>query len=165
MVDFVLGGVSLVVRIRRQWWWAVCVALPAFLLCGCADRVRLPTQDQLIAFEQAASVEPTVDMARIRQARIHTGPYRVVRGDVLEFTMPALLGAVTAAQTRSAQGQRDRDEPYICRVSDAASITLPAIGEMTGIAGLTLAENEERVVEAYDQHVVLRPSVFVRVLE
>jgi len=125
----------------------------------------MPTQDQVAAFEQAASVEPKVDMDRIRRAKLYTGPYRTVPGDVLEFTMPALLRAVTAAQTQTAQAQNRQDAPYICRISDAGTITLPAIGELENVAGLSLAEIEERVAGAYRQYVVLKPSIFVRVLE
>jgi len=141
------------------------MAMLASFISGCADQVRLPTPEQLAVFEQAAPAAPTVDMDRIRQAQLYTGPYRVVRGDVLEFTMPALLGAVTAAQARTAQGQGERDHPYLCRVGNAGSITLPAVGEVTEIAGLTLADIEEKVVKAYEDQVVLRPSVFVRVRE
>jgi protein involved in polysaccharide export with SLBB domain len=125
----------------------------------------MPTQEQLAAFERAAAVEPTVDMDRIRRAKLSTGPYRVVPGDVLEFTMPALLQAVTAAEVQAAQAQNRQDAPYICRVSNTGTITLPAAGVLKGMVGLSLADIEERVVDAYQQHVVLRPSVFIRVLE
>lgn len=125
----------------------------------------MPTQDQVAAFERAASVEPAVDMDRIRKARLQTGPYRTVPGDVLEFTMPALLRAVTAAEAQAAQGQSDQHAPYICRISNAGTITLPAVGRLEGIAGLPLADIEKKVAEAYRQYVVLEPSIFVRVLE
>jgi protein involved in polysaccharide export with SLBB domain len=144
--------------------WAP-VALSAGILSGCTDQVRRPTQEQLAAFEQAASVETTVDMDRIRKAKLQTGPYRVVPGDVLEFTMPALLRAVRTAEVQAAQAQNRPDTPYICRVSNAGTITLPATGELKDVTGLSLADVEERVVAAYQAHVSVRPSVFVRVLE
>lgn len=141
------------------------VFLVGALSAGCGDQMRTPTLEELAAFEHAAAVEPTVDMDRIEKARLYVGPYRVVPGDVLEFTMPALLQAVTAAEVQAAQNRNRTDAPYICRVSNAGTITLPAVGEIADVAGLSLAEIEERVVEAYAQHVVLRPSVFVQVLE
>jgi len=141
------------------------LAVSAVFAAGCADRVRMPTQDQLAAFQRAASIEPAVDMDRIRKARLHAGPYRVVPGDVLEFTMPALLRAVTAAQVQAAQSQSDLDAPYVCRVSNAGTITLPAAAELHNVAGLSLADIEEKVADAYEGQVILRPSIFVRVLE
>ena len=133
-------------------------------LSGCGDQVQTPSRQQLAAFTAAGSIEPTVDMARIEQAKLYTGPYRVVAGDVLEFTMPALLRAITAAEVQAAQAQTREEQPYICRVSPQGTITLPAVGELA-VAGQSLAQIEEQVIDAYHRYVVLRPSVFVRVLE
>lgn len=133
-------------------------------LLGCSDQVRMPTAEELAAFEKAGSIAPTVDMDRIQKAKLKTGPYRVVPGDVLEFTMPSLLQAVTAAEVKAAQAQRHEEYPYLCRVSDSGTITLPAIGEME-VLGQSLAQIEAKVVDAYQEHVILRPSVFVRVSE
>jgi len=134
------------------------------VLVGCADRVRMPSPEQLAAFEQAGSVQPVVDMESIQRARLYTGAYHVVPGDVLEFTMPMLLRAVSAAEVKAAQTQTRDDPPYICRVSPQGTITLPAVGEMQ-VMGKSLAEIEEDVIDAYRRYIVLRPSVFVRVLE
>lgn len=133
-------------------------------LMGCSDQVRLPTQEELAAFEQAGFVTPTVDMSRIEKAKLKTGPYRVVPGDVLEFTMPALLQAVTAAEVQAAQARDQANFPYLCRVRDDGTIILPAVGRMA-VEGLSLAQIEEQVTEAYKNYVVLQPSVFVRVAE
>jgi len=152
--------------LSQEWlavWTLAALSLP--LISGCQDRVRMPTQTQLAAFEQAAAVETTVDMDRIRKAKLHTGPYRVAPGDVLEFTMPALLRAVTAAEAQAAQSRSDQEAPYICRISNAGTITLPAVGQLENMAGLSLADIEQKVSEAYRQYVVLEPSIFVRVLE
>lgn len=124
----------------------------------------MPTADELEAFEQARSTVPTVDMDRIQKAKLKTGPYRVVPGDVLEFTMPALLQAVTAKEVQAAQTQGEADHPYLCRVRDSGGIVLPAIGSME-VAGLSLSQIEEAVTAAYAGYVVLEPSVFVRVSE
>jgi polysaccharide export outer membrane protein len=109
-------------------------------------------------------VPSMVDMARIEKARLYSGPYRVVPGDVLEFTMSSLLRSVTAAEVQAAQAQTREERPYICRVSPRGTITLPAVGEIA-VAGQSLAEMEEQVIDAYQRYVVLRPSVFVKVLE
>jgi len=133
-------------------------------LAGCGDRVRTPSPEQLAAFEEAGSAQPVVDMESIQRARLYTGAYRVVPGDVLEFTMPTLLRAVSAAEVKAAQMQTRDDPPYICRVSPQGTITLPAVGEMR-VTGKSLAEIEENVINAYRRYVVLHPSVFVRVSE
>jgi polysaccharide export outer membrane protein len=88
----------------------------------------------------------------------------VVPGDVLEFTMPALLQAVTAAEVQAVQTRNQADFPYLCRVRDDGTIILPAVGSMA-VAGLSLAQIEEQVGNAYKSYVVLQPSVFVRVGE
>jgi polysaccharide export outer membrane protein len=139
------------------WAGAVCLA-------GCGDSMRTPTPEELAAFEAAGSIAPTVDMERIRRAQLNTGPYRVISGDVLEFTMPALLQAVTAAKVQAAQAQTRADLPYVTRVGTRGTITLPAIGELK-VVDHSLAEIEEMVIEAYHPYVVLRPSVFIRVPE
>jgi len=139
--------------------------LSAALLGGCSDQVRLPTPDQLAAFERAAAVEATVDMDRIRRAKLHTGPYRVIPGDVLEFTLPALLQAGRTAEVQAAQAGNHPPVAYVCRVSNAGTITLPGADELSHVTGLSLAEIEERVVAAYQEQVRQRPSVFIRVLE
>ena len=104
----------------------------ALSLCitGCSDNVRPPTLEQIAAFEAADPITPMVDMERVNRAKLHTGPYRVVPHDVLEFTMPALLRAVTEADVQAAQAQNGAEEPFICRVSDTGTITLPAVGEL-----------------------------------
>ena len=124
----------------------------------------MPTAEQLAAFEKTSYMEPVVDMSRIERARLYTGPYRVIPGDVLEFTMPALLRAIRAAEVQAAQAPTRDDQPYICRVNTRGTITLPAIGEI-GVTGMSLAEIEEKVIEGYQRYVVLQPSVFIRVLE
>ena len=136
------------------------------LLClaGCGDHVRTPTPEEMAAFERAGSITPVVDMDRIEKAKLKTGPYRVVPGDVLEFTMPALLQAVTAAEVQAAQTRTQLSIPYLARVRDNGAIVLPAVGSMT-VAGLSLAQIEEQVTDAYKSYIVLHPSVFVRVAE
>jgi protein involved in polysaccharide export with SLBB domain len=132
-------------------------------LTGCDD-VRLPTPYELAAFRATGSIAPAVDMSRIEKAKLKTGPYRVVPGDVLEFTMPALLQAVTAAEVQAFTTRSQAENPLMCRVRDDGTITLPAVGPMA-VAGLSLAQIEAKVTDAYKSYVVLYPSVFLRVAE
>ncbi|MEN6334771.1 MAG: SLBB domain-containing protein [Phycisphaerales bacterium] len=152
---------------RRKPIRAGLMIVPALIagLAGCGDRVRAPTEAQLAAFERAGVIESTVDIDRVRKAELCTGPYRVVPGDVLEFTMPSLLQAITASELQNAQARDERnDRPYVCRVGAEGMIVLPAVGELKA-AGKSLAEIEQDVANAYRRFVVLRPSVFARVLE
>jgi protein involved in polysaccharide export with SLBB domain len=161
----VKGSSSLLkARVRGRRGGLLMALISLLCIVGCSDNVRLPTADQIAAFEAADPIIPPVDMERINRARLHTGPYRVVSGDVLEFTMPALLRAITEAEIRSARGQNGKDEPFICRVSDEGTITLPAAGELDA-AGKSLAEIEADVIKAYASYTVNRPSIYVRILE
>jgi protein involved in polysaccharide export with SLBB domain len=136
--------------------------LLACLASGCSDNVQPPTAEQIAAFERAGAAQPSVDAELLREAQLRAGPYRVVPDDVLQFTMPALLHAVTTSEALSAQAQPRDERPYTCRISSRGTIALPAVGELK-VAGLTLAEVEEKVVGAYAPFVVARPSVFVQV--
>jgi len=132
-------------------------------MAGCIDQVRDPTDEELAAFEQAGAMAPVVDMDRIRRAKLKTGPYRVVVGDVLEFTMPALLQAVTAAEVVAAQSRGQAAYPYLCRIRDGGVVILPGIGRME-VAGLSLSQLEEKVTQVYEERCAVRqPSVFVQV--
>jgi polysaccharide export outer membrane protein len=115
----------------------------------------------LAEFKEAGLVlTPTVDAARLEQARI-AGPYRAVPGDALELTMPAILRTVAPEET----GGIDRIAPYVCRVSENGTITLPQAGDIEA-EGKTLAQIESMVVAAYyPKYVVTRPSVFARVVD
>jgi len=133
-------------------------------LAGCNDQVRRPTEEQLAAFEKAEPIKPAVDIQRVEEARLQVGPYRVVPGDVLEFTMPALLQAVSAAEIAAAKSPVRAEHPYLCRVSAKGNVELPAVGEVA-VAGLSLSEIEIKVAGAYRQIVALQPSIFARVFE
>jgi protein involved in polysaccharide export with SLBB domain len=143
------------------------VLLPGMLtlcLAGCGDQVRELTPAEMLAFQQAGSVTPVIDMDRIERAILKTGPYRVVPGDILEVTMPVLLQAVTVAEVESTQRGIQVVNPYLLRVRDNGTIALPAVGPMK-VAGLPLSEIEERITDAYKDYVIPHPSVFVRVSE
>ncbi len=155
-------------ELRRVFAWGTrsvlhLVAIVPALVCfvGCGDQAHLPSAAELAEFKQAGLVPtPTVDAARLEQARI-AGPYRAVPGDALELTMPAILRTVEAEET----GGIDRMAPYVCRVSENGTITLPRAGDIEA-EGKTLAQIESMVVAAYyPKYVVTRPSVFARVVD
>jgi protein involved in polysaccharide export with SLBB domain len=130
-------------------------------LAGCGDNVHLPTSQELIEFENAGPVPPTIDMDRIVRAKIGGGPYHVVIGDALELTMPAIVRFITAKDL----GINNTVTPYISRVNENGDITLPIVGDIKA-AGRTLSQIESDIINAYyPKHVVTLPSVFARVLE
>lgn len=140
------------------------VTVLSWCLAGCSDSVRLPTPEQWAAFEKAESIVPTIEMQRVEEARLQVGPYRVVPGDVLEFTIPALLRAVTAAEVQVAQTRNQDSQTHLCRVNEGGAIELPGIAAIE-VAGLSLSQTEVAVAEAYRAHVAHRPAVFARVFE
>jgi protein involved in polysaccharide export with SLBB domain len=132
-----------------------------FCLAGCGDYVRPASGKQLAEFNRAGPILPSVDTGRLVQAEIGGGPYRLVPGDAVELTMPAILRAVNAEESVAI----DRITPYVCRVSESGTIALPRAGEIRG-EGKTLAEVESDIIAAYyPKYVVTRPSVFARVVD
>jgi protein involved in polysaccharide export with SLBB domain len=100
-------------------------------------------------------------MDRLVRAKIGGGPYRIVPGDVLELTMPAILQKVTV----EGLGRTEQVTPYVCRVNESGTVGLPVVGDVEA-SGKTLAEIEADVIGAYyPAYATTRPSVFVRVLE
>ena len=130
-------------------------------LAGCGDQVRLPSPEGLAEFEDAGPVGPTVDMDHLVKAKIDGGPYRVAPSEVLELTMPTILQVVTAEEP-DVSGKM---APYMCRISEAGTITLPVVGEIE-VGEKSLAEIESAIIDVYyPRYAVTRPSVFARVLE
>jgi len=128
---------------------------------GCSEQVRLPSSEQLVEFENAGPIRPTVDLDRLVRARIGGGPYRVVAGDVLEVSIPAVLQVFTAELPDSP----DQVTPRVCRVGDNGTIRLAIVGEIE-VAGKSLAEIESAVIAAYyPKYSVIVPPVAARILE
>jgi protein involved in polysaccharide export with SLBB domain len=141
------------------------ILIPAFSISvfftGCGDNVHPPTAKQLIEFENAGPVPPSVDTERIVKAKIGGGPYRLVADDALELTMPAIVQLITDKEIVS----NTTVPPYISRVNPSGNITLPIVGDIEA-AGRTLSEVESDIIDSYyPKHVVTRPSVYARVLD
>ena len=139
----------------------ILTVLISVYLTGCGDNVRLPTKQQLVQFQHAGPVPPSIDTDRMVRAKIVGGPYRAVTGDALELTMPAVVRFITAKE----MGINTSVTPYISRVNPSGNITLPIVGDIEA-AGRTLPQIESDIIDSYyPKHVVTRPSVFVRVLD
>ena len=116
---------------------------------GCGQKVSTP--EQVNQFEVAGPI----GFEAKPSDEAHTAPYRVVIGDILQFQMPASLRLISAEPT----GSLEKVEPYLCRISDTGTITLPIVGEIYA-AGKTVSEIERLVVDAYyPKYVVNRPIV------
>ncbi len=161
-----MNFVACVVRIARESKLRVSnnlflILLLSICLAGCNDHVRLPSVEKLVEFENAGPPRPVVDVDRLVRAKVGGGPYRVVPGDVLELTMPAILQVVTAEESDVSTVTA----PYVCRVGNEGKITLPVVGEIE-VGGKSLSQVESAVVDAYyPDYTVTMPSVFARVLE
>jgi protein involved in polysaccharide export with SLBB domain len=132
--------------------------LIAVHLVGCSDEVSLPSKEQLARFAEAGPVLPSMSMDRLTTARMHESP---LPGEVLEITMPVILQVVTTDEPSAVRA----DAPYLCRVSETGTITLPAAGEIK-VAEKTLAQIESAIIDAYyPEYTQTRPSVFVRLAE
>lgn len=117
---------------------------------------------QIAAFELAGPIMPQVDLDQLLSARNNTGIYTVGPGDVLEIQMPTIM---TAVSPKLYKDQKLQVEPYLCRITDAGTITLPILGQMN-VDGKTLAGIEDEIVNSYyPRYVISRPSVVCGVKE
>jgi protein involved in polysaccharide export with SLBB domain len=136
--------------------------LSAFSLPGCNPRVSSP--DELQKFRQANSLNSELGFG-YPSDNVSTGPYRVIPGDVLEFQMPAILRIISSdlpEWLKPVYG-RTEAEPYLVRVNQSGTITLPIVGQLH-VAGSTLAEIETIVVDAYyPKYVTSQPMVVCEV--
>jgi protein involved in polysaccharide export with SLBB domain len=131
-----------------------------FLLAGCGGRVS--SVEQLREFEEAGPFTSDTETDSSIAVKFHTGPYRVIPGDVLELQMPAVLRVLSSEFSewlKPVYGRKDY-EPYLVRVSDAGTITLPIVGEIPA-AGLTLSEIEASIIDAYYPKYVVNPPMVV----
>ena len=138
----------------------VCNFLLWLLLAGGCNG-GISSDRQLEEFERAGPSVWGMSSGESEEGKINSGVYRVAQGDVLEFQMPSILQVTSPNLSDLFQ----KPEPYLCRVSDAGTITLPIIGEVD-VAGKTFAEIESLVVDAYyPKYVVNRPAVVCKVKE
>lgn len=140
--------------------FAFALACPILLDSGCAP--RLSTPEQLQQFEKAGPTRSETDFKSATGVKSYVGPYRVIPGDILEFEMPVVLRVISADLPdwlRPIAGRSDF-EPYLVRVNEAGTITLPIIGQVE-VAGKTLAQIEASVIDAYYPKYVVTPPMVV----
>jgi len=135
------------------------VIFSLFYLTGCGP--SLSTPEQLEVFNKAGSIISQTDTSGVFPIENDTGPYRVVPGDILEFQMPSALLVISSDLSETVNDI----EPYLCRVGEDGSITLPIVGKLD-VAGKRLYEIEEMVINAYyPKYIVNNPMVVCRVQE
>lgn len=152
------------VRIRSLKMIIGCVS--TFLLIvspGCGPKVSSP--DVISEFAKAGPFKSEADVQDsdgVTGLKSHVGPYRVIRGDILELQMPAVLRVISSdlpEWLRPVYGRSDI-EPYLVRIKPAGTITLPIVGELR-VAGQTLAQIEAATIDAYYPKYVVNPPMVV----
>ncbi|MBP7936772.1 MAG: SLBB domain-containing protein [Phycisphaerae bacterium] len=128
------------------------------LATGCGES---STPEEVTRFQQAGPVQPPVDEDRVVNAKLPSGPYRPVAGDVLEVVMPAVLQEARSSYQPTIE--LTRPESHLCRVGDDGKITLPIIGELD-VRARSLPEIEALATKAYyPKYVKERPSIVAKV--
>lgn len=140
----------------------VCIIAAALFFCttGCNGPV-LSSSHQIREFEKGGPPIPEVDAGRLIEAKIPTGYYRVVSGDLLEIQLPPMLRNTYTELPQTFE----RAEPYLRRVNNVGTITLPIIGEVS-VADKKLVEIESLIVDKYyPTYVTKRPAVVCEIAE
>jgi protein involved in polysaccharide export with SLBB domain len=149
-------------RMKKKGTYTLCLILflPVLPTTGCSEPM-VSGAEKIKQFEEAGKSVSDDYAGSVSKARIRTGPYRVIPGDVLEFQMPAILRAPALDSAEVFQTV----ESYLCRVSDAGTIAMPIVGEVD-VTGMTLGEIEEAVAAAYHpKYLVTKPAVVCKVEE
>lgn len=132
---------------------ALLVPLFATPSCGITSH-RMPTGEDLKAFEAAGPVRLELDRARLTLGTLRQGPYRLVEGDLLEIRGLADLVSVTSKVPVT------RD--YLVRVQKDGEITLP-LGKSVAAKGKTLVQVEKSVADAVSGFLKNRPAIVAQV--
>ena len=138
------------------------VVLVCALLCLAGCGLEVSTSEQVKLFEKAGPITSPVDENGLAKPGARLGPYRVVAGDILEFQMPAVLRVISSdlgEWLRPVYGRKEV-EPYMARVDEEGSITLPIVEQIL-VGGKTLAEIESSVINAYYPKYVVNPPMVV----
>jgi polysaccharide export outer membrane protein len=129
-------------------------------ITGCNGPV-LSVED-IREFDTAGPLMPDTEAVSSVKAETYIGAYRVMRGDVLELQMPVVSRVISSefsAWLKPIYGRKDF-EPYLVRVSENGTITLPIVGTLPA-ADKTLAEIESLVIDAYYPKYVVNPPMVV----
>lgn len=133
----------------------VCVLAAAACSCaGCHDPV-LPSVEPA-TFHRASPFAPETDLGDLKPVRCHTGPYRVVPGDLLSLTIPSMAASATGEEPT---------EVVLRRVGEDGKIVLPSVHEVA-VADKTLTQVEGAIADAYfPAQLVYKPAVVAQVTE
>ncbi len=136
-----------------------CLLIMSLFSSGCGPVAS--THEQIEGFNELNQVVFITDANSATAATSQTSIYRVVPGDVLEFKMPTILSAKSADLSDLVKNVA----PFLSRVSDTGTVTLPVVGELR-VAGMAVYEVENAVVAAYyPEYVRNRPTVVCKVSE
>lgn len=129
-------------------------------IIGCNGPVS--SVEDIKEFNTAGPLMPDTEAVSSIKAEPYIGAYRVMRGDVLELQMPAVLRVVSSelsAWLKPVYGRKDY-EPYLVRVCEDGTIALPIVGALPA-ADKTLAEIEALIIDAYYPKYVVNPPMVV----
>ena len=130
---------------------SICICV--VFITGCGPKVS--TAEQVNQFEVAGPFGYETKASD----EVRISPYRAVIGDILQFQMPASLRLISSDPEESLE----KVEPYLCRIGDNGTITLPIVGDIY-VAGKTLSEIERLVIDAYyPKYIVNRPIIVCEV--
>ncbi len=145
---------------KSRLWFLVCLGMGC-VLAGCGDGVRKPSAEEMAVFKTDEATGPAVDMDRVLQAKIVTGPYHTGIGDVLQLEMPAVL----TSQNLDGAVADGKKETCACRIGDDGTIMLPVAGPFAA-AGKSLAEIEAGVLAQYHPKYIKAPCpIYASVLQ
>lgn len=117
---------------------------------GCMAWRKNTITPQELPPELHATALPTLKPLHLAQlGKPVQAEYRLAPGDVVEVVIPGLIGD-------------DHTQPLDVRVQENGTVTLPLLGPPMPLAGLTVAEAEQRIAAACrDQGLLRQPEVLV----
>jgi len=134
--------------------------LTSCFLISCGPQLSDP--EEVEEFNRVGLLSLVADANDIDSVLRYAGPYKVVIGDILEFKMSTELKVTSSELTEWIRPTwtQNNYELYYARVDDCGLITLPIIREVD-VAGYTLAEIEQTVIDAYYPKYVVEPPMVV----
>ena len=145
-----------------RYWKLISIFILVFLVIfvpGCNP--ALSSSEELQQFAEAGPSTPETGFADPSRSKFHTGPYRIIPGDLLEFQIPAILRIVSPDLSELLQADTlENVKPYFCRVNEAGDVIVPIAGELP-VAGRTVSNVEQMVIDAYYPKYVVDPPMVV----
>lgn len=125
------------------------------MLTGCVRNTQNSTRVDLAEFTEAGPIRPEVDLRRLVEAKLPSGPYQLQAGDVLDIQLPAMVQS-------SPTNQPDQLIRLESRISDSGEIALPTVGRVR-VLGQSVSEVEQTIAGTYyPEYVVHKPMVVVQ---